>query len=57
MKNVSGISTVSMGTNGAIPTNLDPWADVIGALEAELEAENANASAIVMHPGTWNSTP
>jgi HK97 family phage major capsid protein len=51
LKNVSGISTVSMGTNGAIPTNLDPFADAIGALEAE----NATASAIVMHPRSWKT--
>jgi HK97 family phage major capsid protein len=51
LKNVSGISTVSMGVNGAAPTNLDPFADAIGALEAD----NANASAIVMHPRTWKT--
>lgn len=49
--NVSGIQTVSMGTNGAAPTNLDPFADAISALEAE----NAEASAITMHPRTWKS--
>jgi HK97 family phage major capsid protein len=51
LKNVSGISTVSMGTNGAIPTSLDHIADAIGALEAE----NATASAIVMHPRSWKT--
>jgi HK97 family phage major capsid protein len=51
LKNVSGISTVSMGTNGLIPANLDPWADAIGALEGE----NATASAIVMNPRTWKT--
>jgi HK97 family phage major capsid protein len=40
---------VSMGTNGAAPTNLDPWATAI----AQLESSNANANAIVMHPRTW----
>jgi HK97 family phage major capsid protein len=49
LKNVAGIGTVSMGTNGATPSNLDPWADAIGALG---EA-NAEAGAIVMHPRTW----
>ena len=51
LKNVSGIGSVSMGTNGAAPTNLDPFADAISALEAE----NAEATAIVMHPRTWKS--
>jgi HK97 family phage major capsid protein len=51
LKNVSGIQTVSMGTNGAVPTNIDPIADAIGALEEE----NASAGAIVMHPRTWKT--
>jgi len=49
LKNVAGIGSVSMGTNGATPTNLDPWADAIGTLEQA----NADATAIVMHPRTW----
>jgi HK97 family phage major capsid protein len=51
LKNVAGISTVSMGTNGAAFTNLDPFADAIGALEAL----NARSTAIVMHPRSWKS--
>lgn len=50
-KNTAGIQTVSMGTNGAIPTNLDPFADAIGLLAAS----NAKAGAIVMHPRTWRT--
>lgn len=51
LKNVVGIGAVSMGTNGAIPTTLDPFADAIGtAVEA-----NANPSVIVMHPRTWRT--
>jgi len=51
LKNVSGIQTVSMGTNGATLTNLDPFADAI----ALLEQENATAGAIVMHPRSWKA--
>lgn len=51
LKNVAGIGTVSMGTNGASPTNLDPFADAIGTLAQA----NAEATAIVMHPRTWQS--
>lgn len=49
LKNVTGINTVSMGTNGAALTNLDPFADALKALE---EA-NASGGAIVLHPRTW----
>jgi HK97 family phage major capsid protein len=49
LKNVVGIQDVSMGTNGAALSNLDPFADAIGMLEEE----NARATAIVMHPRTW----
>lgn len=49
LKNVSGIQEVSMGTNGAQITNLDPIADALGALSTE----NAQGTAIVMHPRTW----
>jgi len=49
LKNVAGIGTVSMGVNGAIPTNLDAFADAIGTLQQA----NAEGSAIVMHPRTW----
>lgn len=51
LKNVVGISEVSMGTNGAALTNLDPFADAIGTLEAD----NAEGSVIVMHPRTWKA--
>lgn len=49
LKNVVGITAQSMGAAGAVPTSLDPIADAIGALEAA----NANASVIVMHPRSW----
>ncbi len=51
IKNTSGITVQSMGTNGTALTNLDPIADAI----ATLEANNATASAIVMPPRTWNA--
>ena len=51
LKNQSGIQTVSLGTNGATPTNLDPFADAIGLLAQA----NAEASAVVMHPRTWQT--
>ncbi|MFN8111515.1 MAG: phage major capsid protein [Thermoleophilia bacterium] len=51
MKGTAGISTVSMGTNGSTPTNLDPIADAIGTLAQS----NANATVIVMHPRTWQT--
>jgi HK97 family phage major capsid protein len=51
LKNVSGIGSVSMGTNGATPTTLDPFADAIGTV---VEA-NATPSVIVMHPRTWRT--
>jgi HK97 family phage major capsid protein len=49
LRNVVGIQTVSMGTNGAAPTNLDPFADALGLLETF----NSTGSAVVMHPRTW----
>jgi HK97 family phage major capsid protein/HK97 family phage prohead protease len=49
LKNVSGIQTLSMGTNGAAITTLDTFATAINMLETV----NAKASAIVMHPRTW----
>jgi len=51
LANTAGITDVSMGTNGAAFADLDPIADAIGALESA----NATATAIVMHPRTWNS--
>lgn len=50
LKYVAGIGAVSMGTDGAAIADLDPFADAIGTLEAA----NARAGAIVMHPRTWN---
>jgi HK97 family phage major capsid protein len=52
LKNQSGIQTVSMGTNGATPTNLDPLADAFGLL-ATANAEGPYA--VVMHPRTWQT--
>jgi len=43
MKNVAGISTVSMGTNDGTPQNLDPIADAIGALEGTKRDRHAPA--------------
>lgn len=51
LKNVSGIGSVSMGTNGAALTNLDPFADAMRLLETA----NARPGAIVMHPRTWGA--
>jgi HK97 family phage major capsid protein len=52
-KNVSGIGAVSMGTNGAAVTNLDPFADALGML-AEANADE-EAAVIVMHPKVWRA--
>jgi HK97 family phage major capsid protein len=49
LKNVASIGSVSMGTNGAAPASLDEIADAIGVLEAA----DAEAGAIVMHPRSW----
>ncbi|UQA92668.1 phage major capsid protein [Streptomyces halobius] len=49
IKNVTGIQSVSMGTNGSAPVDLDEYAEAIGLLEEQ----NAHATAIVMHPRTW----
>lgn len=50
LKNIAGIQTVSLGANGATPTNLDPFADALSGLEAQ---NAAGDKAIVMHPRTW----
>jgi HK97 family phage major capsid protein len=50
LKSVSGIQTVSMGTNGAIPTNLDPFADAIGLLETANARGGAQLSC-TLEPG------
>lgn len=52
LKNQSGIQTLSMGTDGAALTNLDPFADALGMLE---EADATGAPAIVMHPRNWRA--
>lgn len=51
LKNTAGIGAVSMGTNGAAPANLDPFADAI----ATVTEADAAASVIVMHPRTWRT--
>jgi len=51
LKNVSGINEISMATNGAAPTDLSKIADAI----YELQADNANPTALVMHPRTLNT--
>ena len=52
LKNTSGIGSVSMGANGATPTNLDPFAQALELLDT------ANAGPrrfMVMHPRTWGT--
>ncbi|MGZ4390039.1 MAG: phage major capsid protein, partial [Gaiellaceae bacterium] len=50
LKNVTGIQEVTLGVaDGAPFTDLDPFAEAIGLLAAE----NATATAIVLHPRTW----
>ncbi|MFG1993125.1 phage major capsid protein [Actinoplanes sp. NPDC048988] len=51
LRNVAGIQSVSMGTNGGQLTNLDPIADALGKL-VSAGADDDNA-AIVMPPDTW----
>jgi HK97 family phage major capsid protein len=46
LKNVVGIQSVSMGTNGASLTSLDPIADAIGLLEAS----NATGPYVIVMP-------
>ncbi|MGI8903174.1 MAG: phage major capsid protein [Solirubrobacteraceae bacterium] len=50
LKNVAGIQTLSMGTNGATLTNFDAFAQALGLLEA---ANARGPYAIVMHPSVW----
>ena len=49
LQNVSGIGTASMGTNGASLTNLDPFAEAIGAVVAA----GGKPSAIVVGARTY----
>jgi len=51
LQNVSNINEVTMGTNGASLTNLDPFADAIG----EITLDNANAGAIVVGARTYKA--
>ncbi len=51
LRNTSGVGSVSMGANGAALANLDAIADALGTLAGN----NANATAIAMHPRTWQS--
>ncbi|MET7749942.1 phage major capsid protein [Micromonospora sp. NPDC005367] len=53
LKNVAGIGSVSMGTNGAALASLDPIADALGML-AEANADDESA-VIVMPPKVWRS--
>jgi HK97 family phage major capsid protein len=64
LRNQSGIQTVSMGTNGAAPTNLDPFADALGLLaeadalrpmDIEAGGDDPGPAAIVMHPRNWRT--
>jgi HK97 family phage major capsid protein len=50
LKNVTGIQTVSMGTNGAALANLDPFADALGSLEDYSAA--SDEAVFVMSPRT-----
>jgi HK97 family phage major capsid protein len=49
LKNQSGIQTVSMGTDGDVIGDLDPFAEALGLLATA----NADGTAITMHPRTW----
>ena len=51
LQSVSGINEVSMGTNGASLTNLDPFADAIG----EIIADGGTPSAIVVGARTYKA--
>jgi len=50
LKNVSGIQTLSMGTNGGSLSNFDVFAQALGLLES---ANAYGPYAIVMHPAVW----
>jgi len=52
LKAVSGIQTVSMGTNGAALTNLDPFVDAIGLLQA---ANVPGPYVVALNPRTWTA--
>ncbi len=51
LQSISGINEVSMGTNGASLTNLDPFADAIG----EIIADGGAPSAIVVGARTYKA--
>ena len=52
LRNIAGLQTISMGTNGSAFTNLDPFAQAIGQLQT---ANAPGPYAIVMHPSTWQA--
>jgi HK97 family phage major capsid protein len=43
------IVNISMGANGAVPTDLDPFVDAL----SQLMSRNAQPTAWVMHPQLW----
>ena len=50
--NASGTNTVSMGTDGAVPSNWDPILDAL----YEIELDNAPpATSIIAHPRSWRT--
>lgn len=53
LKSVSGISEIGLATNGAVPSDLATTkiADAIGTLQSD----NANATALVLHPRTLST--
>jgi len=52
LKNVSGIQTVSLGTNGGALSNLDPFVDAIGLLQA---ANVPGPYVVALNPRTWTA--
>lgn len=51
LKNVAGINEVSMGTNGASLSNLDPFADAF----SEIYADGGKPTAVVVGVRTWKA--
>ncbi len=51
VRNTPGLNVVSMGTNGATPTNYDPVLDAIGAVRED----NGEPTAIIATPRTWGT--
>lgn len=52
LKNTTGIQSVSMGANGATPTNLDAFATALELLDT---ANAGERRFIAMHPRTWGT--